>query len=193
MLDRGVDLVPILHVLPRSDDSCSLLYALQGISVCTIFKRKLHRQGGFSLIEAVTAMAVMTVGFAGLASGFVSNSQAYDRARENAFVIQTLRQMAESIRGTPFGEIPITWQGWQFQVAEIGATGTVKVFVDETDTSADAAMLDLPRDLDGDGSATTTNVTNKHLLLPIKITLSWTSRDGPETRALYTMLAQEAN
>ena len=69
----------------------------------------------------------------------------------------------------------------------------MKVFVDETDTSADAAMLGLPRDLDGDGYATTTNVTNKFLLLPIKIDLSWASRDGPQARALYMMLAQESN
>ena len=151
----------------------------------------LERLSGFSLVECLTGAALIVIGFLGLASGFVSNAKAYSRVREDVSVIHTLRQIGETIRGAPFGQIAVTYQGFTFQIPDIGGTGTVKIFVDETDASPDAVALGLPRDLDGDGSATTTNVSNRYFLLPIKIGVSWVGREGPETRALYMMLAQE--
>lgn len=155
------------------------------------FKRIADRRSGMSLLDCLTAAALITIGFLGLASGLVSNTRAYARAREDVPVIHTLRELAETVRGAPFGQVAATYQGTTCSIPEIGATGTVTVFVNETDTSPDAAMLGFPRDLDGDGVAATVNVTNKYFLLPIKVEISWTGREGPETRALYTMLAQE--
>lgn len=65
----------------------------------------------------------------------------------------SIRYLSETIRGTPFSEIANTFQGYSFTLAEVGVTGSVQVFVDETDASVEAQELGLPRDLDGDGAS----------------------------------------
>ena len=154
-------------------------------------KKTAARRAGLSLLDCLSAAGLITIGFLGLASGLVSNARAYERSREDVPAIHALRQLAETVRGAPFGQIVATYQGYTCSIPEIGGTGTVTIFVNETDTSPDAAMFGLPRDLDGDGVIATVNVTNRYFLLPIKVQISWTGREGPESRALYTMLAQE--
>jgi Tfp pilus assembly protein PilV len=146
---------------------------------------------GFSLLECLSAAGLIMIGFLGVASALMSNTRAYARAREDVPAIHALRELAETVRNAPFGQVASTYQGTTYSIPDLGATATVTIFVNETDTSPDAAVLGLPRDLDGDGAASTVDVTNRYFLLPIKVSVSWTGREGPETRNLYTMLAQE--
>jgi hypothetical protein len=102
--------------------------------------------------------------------------------------------MAETLRASPFGQTAITYGSYSFLVPGLASgTGPVRLFVNETDTSPDARVLGLPRDLNGDGLVATTNVSSSYYLLPIKIEISWSGHGGPETEALYMMLAQESS
>jgi len=148
---------------------------------------------GFSLIEVMTTVALLTLGFMGLAAGFIANARAYSRASDDIVVIHAFRQVSEVIRGTPFGEVASRYRGLNFQIPEIDGSVLVNVFVDETESSPEAALLGLPRDLDGDGAAATTDVTNRYFLLPIVVEVSWKGRDGPEKKALHFLLAEEGN
>lgn len=103
----------------------------------------------------------------------------------------SFRSMSEKIRGTPFDEIPLRYQGYQFTVDDIDATGIVTIFLNEADGSPDAQELGLPMDLNGDGAASTPDVSSSYLLLPIKIEISWTGRRDPQTRKHYFFLSLE--
>ncbi len=142
---------------------------------------------GFTLVEAITALAILALVFAGLISGFVANSRAYGATREEVASMNALRQIAETIRGCPTGQAASLYQGFKFTVPETGGTGSVKVFVNEMDTSPEASILGLPRDIDGDGLVSNTDVTANYILLPVRISTTWTGSDGTHTKELYLL------
>ena len=49
----------------------------------------------------------------------------------------------------------------------------------------------MPRDLDGDGSASSSDVTANYILLPVRVDVTWPDRFGDQTRTLYTFLSEE--
>ncbi len=151
------------------------------------------RLAGFTLLEMMLALSVLSISLLGFGAFFVLNARSADDVTENALVIQSFRELAERIRGGPFRDIAATYQGFPVTIPKINATGTVTVFLNETDSSADAAMLGLPRDLDGDGLATNVNILADYLLLPVKIEFSWTGAQGPRQESMYFLLAQENN
>lgn len=56
---------------------------------------------------------------------------------------------------------------------------------------ASEPALGMPRDLDGDGTASSGNVAASYALVPIKIQIDWVNAYGPQTRTLYHMTASE--
>lgn len=147
----------------------------------------------FTLLEVMISLTLLVIAFLGCAPFLVASARSYDLIMEESIAIQALRQQAETIRGIPFGRIATTCAGTTFTSDKIGGSGTIRVFVNENDSSADARLLGLPRDLDGDGRVATTDVTSKYLLLPIRIDINWQGSRGPESKALYLLYAQEAN
>ncbi len=150
-----------------------------------------RRTEGITLVEVVIGIVLFTIGLLGLGAVLVSNQRSQEMAAEEAVVSHSFRNMLETLRSTPYTEIATTYQDFAFTVGEIGARGTVRLFLNETDTSPEAANLGLPRDLDGDGAATRTDVTGGYALLPVRITISWSSFSGPQSRSLYALLARE--
>lgn len=152
-----------------------------------------NRSSAFTLIEVVISLVLLTIAFVGFGSFFVLTTNSYHSVKEDTLAIHSLRQMAEKIRCVPFARIVTNCQGMTFAIDEIKASGSVRIFINETDGSSDARILGLPRDLDGDGVASTTDVTSDYLLLPIKIEVSWTNVKGPRSESLYMLLAQETS
>jgi prepilin-type N-terminal cleavage/methylation domain-containing protein len=150
------------------------------------------RSSGFTLLEAMTALAILTVGLLGVASGFVSNSWAQEDTKESIVVMRALRRTAEEIRAAPFAEIAAMYSNYRFNVPDVqGARGRVTVFLNEADASPEARLLGLPRDLDGDGVTAASNVAAGYFLLPISIEVNWAGRSGQKRKALQILLAQE--
>ena len=147
----------------------------------------------FTLLEVMISLTLLTIGFMGFAPFLVASARSYDLIREESTAFQALREQAEIIRGIPFARIATTCGSASFTVDNIGASGTIRVFLNENDTSPDARLFGLPRDLDGDGQVATTDVSANYLLLPVKINISWQSSKGQQSKALYLLFAQEAN
>ena len=148
---------------------------------------------GFTLVEVMISLALLATGFLGLAAFYVAGARSYDMTHEDTVVLHALRQVAEKMRGAPFASVSTLYQGYTFAVDGIQGTGSVTIYMNETDTSTDAQALGLPRDLDGDGMATHTNVSGGYLLLPAKISVTWQNPRGPQVRSLYLLLAQETS
>ena len=145
---------------------------------------------GFSLLEMVIGLTVLSIALLGLGVLLVAN----ERARENtALEVQAthlLRNVAESIRSVTFADTADQFDNYYFTDTESGATGLVQVFRNEMDTSAAAQILGFPRDLDGDDLADNVSVTNYNLL-PVKIEVYFDTLDGTLTRELYLILSDE--
>ena len=146
---------------------------------------------GFTLFELTIGMVFLMIAFLGFTSLLIMNTQSQETSAREALVTNALRNMAETMRSTPFSDIATTYQGFSFSISGTNATGTVQVFVDETDNSPAATELGLPRDLDGDGAATNANVTGSYMLLPVTIEVAWTDRAGSQTRDHYLFLSND--
>ena len=152
-----------------------------------------RRASGFTLLEVMVALSVLMVALLGFGSLLVVNARSYDIASEGTVAVHVLRQTAEKMRSAAFDDIVNSFLGYSFVVTDINAVCTVTLFLNETDTSPDAQKLGLPRDLDGDGQASTTNVSASYRLLPAKISVAWTNQRGAQSEELYLLFAQEVN
>lgn len=158
------------------------------------------RRNGFTLLEVLITVAVLMVGLLAMSStSVVVNSlrrSASDRARAHAAVqaiTQDLLSVARAAseepslwageildfygpEGSPGNELPITgldpWEGTDH-------IATITIITDETTTDAElGANIGMPRDLDGDGLASNSNVTNNASLLPAIVDIRWRHAGG---------------
>ncbi len=148
-----------------------------------------RRDVGFTLVEVMAATVLMTVSLAGLGVVFVSSHRSQEMGIEQSVVAHAVRRTVEQMRGEAFADIATLYTGYQFTLNEIGGSGTVTVIVDETATVPE---LGLPRDLDGDGSASSYDVTASYVLLPVRVDVTWPASFGNRTRTLYTFLSEES-
>lgn len=147
-----------------------------------------HRDAGFTLVEVMAATVLMTGGLIGLGLVFVSSQRSQDLSMEEAVVSHAFRRTVEQMRGEAFADVATLYTGYQFTLNQINGSGTVTVLVDETATVPE---LGLPRDLDGDGSASSSDVTASYVLLPVRVDIAWPDGFGNQTRTLYTFLSEE--
>ena len=162
-------------------------------------RRPAHR-AGFTLLEVLITVAVLMVGLLAMSStSVVVNSlrrSASDRARAHA-AVQAISQDLLSVarassedptlwageilaaygpEGSPGDELPITgldpWEGSDH-------IATVTIITDETTTDSELGCnLGMPRDLDGDGLASNSDVTNNASLLPAIVDVRWRHAGG---------------
>src|SRR5690606_4526398 len=121
--------------------------------------RAARRSSGFTLVEIAASLAFIAVSLGGLSTLFLYTTRSADEARQRSLLTHRLRFMSETIRATPFADIAVTWQGQKFDIPELGAEANVTVFVNEIASSEEAKRLGFPRDLDGDGGASNTDVS----------------------------------
>ncbi|MDB4426585.1 prepilin-type N-terminal cleavage/methylation domain-containing protein [bacterium] len=157
-------------------------------------------QGGFTLLEVLITVAVLMVGLLAMTStSVVVNSlrrSASDRSRAHA-AVQAISQDLLSVArvssedpalwageiletygpdGSPGNELPITGlEPW----AGSNHIATVTIITDETVTDAAIGTdIGMPRDLDGDGLASNSNVTGNASLLPAIVDVRWRHSGG---------------
>lgn len=149
------------------------------------------RCAGFTLIEIAITVTLLVVSFAGISAVQIANSRAQAQSAEETEVTHGFRSLVEQIRGTAFPNIVATHQGQSYPVPALSGTATVEILVNETDSSAEAVNMGLPRDLDGDGLATTTDVSGSYQLLPVKITIAWSNSSGSQSRDFFLFLTED--
>ncbi len=147
-----------------------------------------RRDVGFTLVEVMAATVLMTVSVVGLGVVLVSSQRSQEMGIEEAVVSHAIRRTVEQMRGEAFADTATLYTGYQFTLNEINGSGTVAIYVDE---NATVPELGLPRDLNGDGNASSSDVTASYILLPVRIDVTWPDSFGNQTRTLYTFLSED--
>lgn len=142
---------------------------------------------GFTLLEVAVGIVVLTLSFSGLAVVFIASQHAFEQSVEEGVTSHACRRVIEQMRDTNFSDIAALYDGYQFQVEQVGGNGTVTIYVDE---GALPAELGLSRDLNGDGDTVDT-VTTDYTLLPFRIEIRWTGLTAEEVRQLHGFLSME--
>jgi type II secretory pathway pseudopilin PulG len=163
----------------------------------------MKKRQGLSLVEVIVSLAILTTLILALLSMMSTAARLDSATRERTVALNALREMAEAMRAYDFGDLyaaygPTGTFGNTFPIAELadetGAdVGTITFLIDETDSSYDAQQFNMPRDLDGDGNATDVDVGTSatYILLPAKLTATWTGMGGRQTLNLYVLLADK--
>ncbi len=212
----------ICHSLPER----SLSIAGHLLPLCA--RRRRQRGSGFSLVEAMVALAVLTVSSLAFIAAIGVGQRTASLARERAEAVNSVRAYIESMRATypPSGQTTMAGfftdlslpappthyplKGWSATVQktkdETGASWSAVVTGSTTPgtagnagtiASTDATALGLPRDLDGNGNATSslssaTIADAAVIIIPVKVTVSWTSgAGGTQTFTIYAFLGQQ--
>ena len=89
------------------------------------------RGQGFSLLEALVAMTLLTIGLVSLAALVVSTSRQTELEEDRQRVLEAAQNLLEQVKATEPMVIEATYNAQQFPVP--GVAGTVAVDIDATD------------------------------------------------------------
>jgi type II secretory pathway pseudopilin PulG len=151
--------------------------------------RRLPRsERGFSLLEVVLAVVALALIGGPVARSVVLSASGRDSAEYLATATEAARGMADRIEATPFDELVARFgtdgvDGPTFDVYGLPGQdqGVITLVIDETSKDADIGMsLGMPRDLDGDGKAETTDVSGSARVIPVIVAVTWTGRGQSE-------------
>jgi len=177
------------------------------------------RRAGFSLLDAVIAITIMTVAVGGLCASVIASMQLARVNEEKATAVDAAHAMAERLQGMPFDEIfatynsygaddpggPNTAPGNDFAVPALSAqdgdadgfagriefqTGAGKPGKPSLREDLDDPGLGLPRDLNGDGAIDSLDHSGDYVLLPVRVRVSWRGAGGNQTTVLETLLVE---
>ena len=157
-------------------------------------------QGGFTLLEVTLAMTVLLIAMLAATASTLRMHSLRRVNRERALAHNAVRSATERLQslssravGEPAGwtptilaavanggEISSTFETRELRARDGAASmGTIQVVTDETQTDLElGAQLGMPRDLDGDGLATHTDVSGDALLLPVVVRARWQGAGG---------------
>lgn len=157
---------------------------------------------GFTLVELAIAMSMLMIGLVSAASATMRMQHLRKHNREHVVAQNALRSMGERIHAQAYRDSLDHPEAWaQNVLLAFGPDGTLKgvfdvdflnppsedkelpgtiqVVVDETTTDAALGMdLGMPRDLNGDGDASDTDVSADACLLPVVLRIEWKGQQG---------------
>jgi hypothetical protein len=150
--------------------------------------RNLKAESGVTLLEIMIAMTVFIGGGVAFLSGIATTASVRIDCVDRFAAMETVLGIAEEISATPIDTVVGVWreggsQGNTFSIWGLDddtvLAGSIRVITDETLTDQEIGMsFGMPRDLDGDGEATSTDVSTTALTLPVVVEASW----GPASR-----------
>jgi prepilin-type N-terminal cleavage/methylation domain-containing protein len=173
------------------------------------------RRAGFSLVEAILVMAIVSVAATMYAQTVASSARLDPIAAETATAAEAARIAIEELRAQPIDQVvalfdadpdndpggPGTAPGARFGVAGL-APVAMGEFVGVYEFPAvdgriaedlNDEMLGCPRDLNADGLVDAADHRDDWVILPVRVRLEWMPRGGsarPRTFELFTMLAR---
>lgn len=137
---------------------------------------------GFSLLEMMLALSILSIALAAMIDSMVSTGKLESVLRDKRIVRDGINRVINDMRSCDFATMTTTF-ATSFDITDIrpqtgqAHVGTVTFYTDETGagmTPDDMASLGFPRDLNANGNATDTDVTN-YVILPAKIEVKWNS------------------
>ena len=174
--------------------------------------RRRRRAQGFTIVELVVAMTIMTVALGAMTTTLATVSRLGQVNSETARALDAARGLIESVRAAPFDEafarynadpaddpggagtapgcnFAVQWLNAQVGDAD-GMAGLISfpmVGNELREDVADASMS-MPRDLDGDGLTDALDKSGSYVVLPVHVQVSWQGRTGNRTLDLYTSI-----
>jgi prepilin-type N-terminal cleavage/methylation domain-containing protein len=153
------------------------------------------RRAGFTMIEVVLAMALLSIALLALMSGVISSMTLVEANRQDSLAMNAARDKVAEMSAKPFDKVFTSFRGHTFAVAGLqapggGESGRVLFPMNGTnlsETVTDPTLL-MPRDLNLDGDSNDSNVTVGHELLPVKVRILWETVQGPRTLDLNIIL-----
>jgi len=156
--------------------------------------------GGFSLLEVTLSITVLLVALLAATASTLKMAGLRRVNRERMLAQNAVRAVSERLQSLADRATtdPAGWTtavldgvaaggeiGTTFDVRELTArdgaasVGTIQIVTDETITDAAlGTQLGLPRDLDGDGAAGSSDVSNTARLLPVVVRAQWRGSSG---------------
>ncbi len=172
--------------------------------------------GGFSLVEAMVCVALLTIALAGFTGSLVASFGVNRSVHETTLAREAAQKMLETLQGRPFKEVFAAFNadkgddaallspapGANFAVAGLtplstdadGLCGDVEfpsaVVGGKEQLREDVvdAQLGLPLDLNGDGVIDAADHAADYKLLPVRIHVQWRSATGPRHVDISTIL-----
>ncbi len=180
-------------------------------------RRARRARAGFTILELVTAFAVLVVGLLGYLQVIVFTAIAAQSAREQALAAEAARQVMESIKAHTFADVFAlynadpnddpggagTGPGRSFAVPGLAALkNDADGLPGEVDFPTTAANLNVlredvvdarfgtPRDLNHDGVVDAANHAHDYQLLPVVVRVRWLGKAGPASYQIRTLLVE---
>ena len=152
------------------------------------------RQSGGLLVELMVALVVITVGIMGYMGTMTQSASASTVVEESDAARAALENVVEALRNADFDQLYTNYASASLEVPELlapygGTTAAVGVtcFVNE---QALPSQFGPVLDLDGTGGLDTTDVSASYQLMPIRLALTYQSKNGTVTQELYLVLGE---
>jgi type II secretory pathway pseudopilin PulG len=171
-------------------------------------------QGGWTFVEVMIALVVLTVGVVSFLVSLTSSMQLSAAAHERDLAINAARQLLERMQTETFSEVFTrhnddpsddpggtgTAPGSNFAVTGLdakssdgdGCPGKILFPTSGGELREDISdsLLGMPRDLNGDGNVDSNDHAGDYILLPVLVRVEWTGIAGEETLDIRTMLTE---
>jgi len=175
--------------------------------------RPQRARAGFSLVELVVVIGILTVSVSMLTSTLISASRHAPIQRESALASNAARTVLETMRSEPLERLfalynadpdddpdgPGTAPGPFFAIAgldaraedEDGFPGEIVLPAQAAPLREDANLpeLGMPRDLDADGAIDANDHSGNYVLLPVLVRIEWRGATGNRSLLFHTALA----
>jgi type II secretory pathway pseudopilin PulG len=173
-------------------------------------------RAGFSIVELMIAVVMLTVAVCGLSSSILSSLVLNRVNRESTLAQQAARDLLEQLQGEEFA---LTFAAYNATPGDYGGLGVERgagfavpgldarsgdpdglpgrvIFptidvggVEQLREDAFDPELGLPRDLDGDGLVDSGDKAGDYELLPVRVAVEWRGARGDRQYVLSTVLA----
>lgn len=180
----------------------------------TILQHRSEQEGGWTFVEVMIALVVLTVGVVSFLVSLTSSMQLSAVGHERDRATNAARQILEEMRTQTFSRIFSLYNedvnddpggvgtapGADFDVAGLkakaadgdGKPGEIIFPVAGTELREDIAdtLLGMPRDLNADAVIDAVDHAGDYLVLPVVIRVEWVGIAGEETLEIRTLLTE---
>jgi hypothetical protein len=154
-------------------------------------------KNAFSLVETAVAGLVLAVASMSLLATLLGGADARQSSRDGEVAAQAIRAELERFRALPMARVVSTITGEAPIGDPIASTAEPLLMhgvlhsevLDEQACQAAFGLASAP-DLDGDGQPTVSDLAS-YSVVPVRITVTWTSKRGPRSRAVVTLFYPE--
>lgn len=170
-------------------------------------------EAGFTLLELIMGATILAIGVCGLAATLTYSMTLAQTNRESAEARIAAKEILELVRAVPVEDVFATFNsvkeddpvtdgiapGDTFVITRSSEEGTTSSYTARVEfpvddqggalrEDVDDPLLGMPRDLNGDGLIDSENHSDDYQVLPLRITVLWSGKNGPREFEICTVL-----